>query len=99
MRLVRRRRWTHLHRPGSALDAALHVDAHVGGDAVQPRPDAGPALKGVGVAPGPDHRLLDGVLGLKSRTEHAVAVSGQLTPKWLQLGGRDTGSHSHVSRG
>src|SRR5699024_11883885 len=28
---------THLHRPGAALRAAYHVDAHVVGDAVEPR--------------------------------------------------------------
>ena len=40
LRRVRRPRRPQLHRPGPALAAPEHVQAHVGGDAVQPRPHA-----------------------------------------------------------
>ena len=86
VRLDRGRGRAHLHGPGPALDVALHVDAHVGGDAVQPRPHARATLEGVRIAPGPQHRLLDGVLGLEARAEHPVAVPGQLPPEGLQVG-------------
>ena len=44
-RLVGRRRRTHLHRPGAALDLPAHVDADVRRDAIQPRPHAVSALR------------------------------------------------------
>ncbi len=91
VRLDRGRRRAHLHRPGPPLHVALHVDADVGGDAVQPRADAGAALERVGIAPGPQHRLLDGVLGLEARAEHPVAVPRQLPAEGLQLGLDDGG--------
>ena len=45
----------------------------------------GPTLEAVGVAPGPHHGLLHGVLGLEPRAEHAVAVAGQLPAERLQV--------------
>src|SRR5439155_20261501 len=43
-----------------------------------------PTLEPIETAPRPDERLLDGVFGLESRTEHAVAVRGQLHPMLLE---------------
>jgi hypothetical protein len=40
VRLDRGRGGAHFHRPGAALNVALHVDTHVGGDAIKPRPYA-----------------------------------------------------------
>ena len=81
----RRGRRTQVHRHGPALRALEHVDAHVGGDAVQPGPQGGPALEAVDAAPGPHHRLLHRIVGLEARAEHAVAVTGQLPPVRLKL--------------
>ena len=83
-RLGRGRR-PEVHRPGPALAAAEHVEAHVGGDAVQPRPQRRAALEAVDALPGPHHRLLHGVLGLEARAEHPVAVAGQLPAVGLEL--------------
>ena len=71
---------------GAALDLAAHVDAHVGGDPVEPGAHAGPALESLGIPPRPDHRLLDGVLGFEPRAEHPVAVPGQLAAEGLDVG-------------
>jgi hypothetical protein len=62
-----------------------HVDAHVGGDPVQPRPQPDPILEPVLGAPGAEQRFLDGVLGLVDRAEHPVAVAGQFATKVLEL--------------
>jgi hypothetical protein len=67
-----------VHRTGPALGRPVHVEAHVGGDAVQPRPQRRAALEAVQAAPGGEERLLHRVLGLGSRTQHSVAVGGQL---------------------
>ena len=75
-----------LHRPGPPLSAPEHVEAHVGGDPVQPRPDRGPSLERVVGPPGPNHRLLHRVLGVEAGAEHAVAVAGELTSMELELG-------------
>ena len=82
---VGRRRRPQIHGPGPALLSPQHVQADVGGDAVQPGPEGGPALEGVERPPGPDHGLLDGVLGLEAGTQHSVAVAGQLAAVGLQL--------------
>ena len=82
---IRRGRRAHLHGPRPALDVAVHVDAHVGGNAVEPGPDAGSALEPADAAPRPQEGVLHGVLGLEARTEHAVAVAGQLPAVLLQL--------------
>ena len=83
--LLGRRRRTQLHGPGSPLTTPQHVETHVGGDAVQPRPHARASLEGVGGAPRPYERLLHGVVGLEGRAEHAVAVPGQLSAVLLEL--------------
>src|SRR4029077_13763791 len=59
-------------------------EAHVRRDAIQPRPECRPALEPLVGAPGANERLLDRVLGLR-RTEHAVAVPGQLGTVLLEL--------------
>jgi hypothetical protein len=81
----RRRRWPQVHGPRPPLWTAEHVQAHVGGDAIQPRPQGRPALKAVDAPPGPHHRLLDGVLGLEPGAQHPVAVAGQLLAVRLEL--------------
>ena len=86
MRLLGGRSRAHLHRSSPALDVPLHVDAHVGGDPVEPGPHARATLEGVGIAPCPQHGLLHRVLGLEARTEHAVAVGRQLAPERLEVG-------------
>ena len=45
VRGIRRRGRPHFHRAGAALAAPEHVQAHVGGDAVQPRAHARPAFE------------------------------------------------------
>ena len=74
-----------VHRPGAPLATVEHVEADVGGDAVQPRAQRRAALEAVVGAPGPDHRLLGRVLGLERRAHHPVAVGGQLPPVRLEL--------------
>ena len=78
-------RLAEVHRAGPALLAAEHVEADVGGDPVEPRPQRRPALERVVVLPGPDHRLLHGVLGLEPGAEHPVAVGDQLAAVLLEL--------------
>ncbi len=82
---VRRRRGPEVDGPGPALPAPEHVQAHVGGDAVQPRAESRPTLVGVDGPPGPDHRLLDGVLRFETGAEHPVAVAGEFAPVGLEL--------------
>ena len=74
-----------VHRRGAPLAAPQHVEAHVGGDAVEPRPQGGPALEATGTPPGPDHRVLHGVFGLEEGTEHPVAVTGKFHAVLLQV--------------
>jgi hypothetical protein len=61
-------------RPARALEL---VEAGVGGDAEEPGLDGGAALEARAPAPGAQERLLDGVLGVGGRAEHAVAVQQQ----------------------
>ena len=88
----------HLHRPGSALDLSAHVDADVGGDAVQPRAQARAPLESTRTPQGLDHDLLHGILGLEARAEHPVAVPAQLPSVGLQIGGREERRNGHVPR-
>ena len=62
-----------------------HVEAHIGGDAVEPGTGAGAPLEAVAGPPGTHHGLLDGVVGVEPGPEHAVAVGGQLPPECLQV--------------
>ena len=86
-------RRSEVHGQGPALAATEHVEAHVGGDPVDPRPDRGAALEAVHALPGPDHRLLDGVLGLEGRAQHPVAVAGELPAVLLQVFQAELGAH------
>ena len=83
-RRVGGRRAAEVHRAGAPVAAVEHVEAHVGGDAVEPRPQLRPALEAVVGAPGAHHGLLHGVLGLERRAEHPVAVCGELPAVPLQ---------------
>src|SRR4029450_8544389 len=76
-----------MHRAGSPLAPVEHVEADIGGDAVEPRPECGPPFKLIEVAPRTDHRLLYGVLRVESRSEHPVGVASQLPPVLLQFRG------------
>ncbi len=96
-------RGAEVHRPGATLAAVQHVEADVRRDPVEPRAQRGAALEPVDAAPGPDQRVLNGVLGLERRAEHAVAVGGQLAPVLLELterrgdGGRRSLHDAHGS--
>src|SRR5689334_264154 len=59
---------------------AQHVQASVGCDPVQPRPQRRTLLEGLEGPPGRQERLLDGVLGVLDATENPVAVQLQLAP-------------------
>jgi hypothetical protein len=74
------------HTPGVGGQG---VQAGVGGDPVQPGPEAGTALELLAAAPGPQHGLLDQVLGVLEGAEHPVAVHLQLPP--VPLGQRGEG--------
>jgi len=69
----------------TALHMALHVDADIGRDAIKPRPNARAPFEAVCMAPGTQHRLLYGVFGLESRTEHPISVARQLSPVRLEV--------------
>ena len=73
-------RRSELHRAGPALAASEDVQAHVGGNAVQPRSHARPPFETPRRPPGPDHGLLDRIVGVEGGAEHPVAVPGELTP-------------------
>ena len=70
------------------------IEAHVGGDAVQPRPEERVARERVERTPRAQVRLLHRVLGLVERGEHPVAVHVQLSP--VAFG--DAGERGFVSR-
>src|SRR5262249_43625601 len=57
-----------------------HVEADIARDLVQPRPHRGATLEAVEALPCPHQRLLHRVVGLERRTEHSVAVRGELSP-------------------
>jgi hypothetical protein len=79
-RAVRGADLAEVHRPGAALAAVDHVEGDVRRDPVEPRLEGRAALEAVVSAPGAEHRLLDGVLGLEDGAEHPVAVAGQVPP-------------------
>src|SRR5439155_26098861 len=71
-------------RPRTALAAVQHVEADVGRDAVEPRPQRSTALESIEPTPGTDQGLMDGVLRLEGGPEHPVAVARQLRPMLLE---------------
>ena len=75
-----------IHRARTPLAAAEHVEADVRRDLVEPRAKLRTPLEAVDRAPGADERLLDRVLRLERRREHAVAVGRQLPSVLLELG-------------
>src|SRR4029453_12761808 len=52
----------------TTLGRAEHVEAYVGGDAKEPRPERPPPLELLEAAPGSHERLLDGVVRLERRS-------------------------------
>jgi hypothetical protein len=54
------------------------VEAGVGGDPVEPAPKRAAALEPGQPPPGPQQGVLEGVLGVVNRAEHAVAVGVEL---------------------
>jgi hypothetical protein len=77
---------TQVDGAGPTLGAAQHVEAHVGGDAIEPGGQrATRRIEAGGVLPGPQQGLLDGVLGLGGCAEHPVRVPGQFHPELFHL--------------
>jgi hypothetical protein len=72
------------------------VEADVRRDPVEPGPEQRIALERVASTPGPQQRLLDGILGLVKRGEHPVAVQVQFAPVPLgQFGEPGLGARGH----
>ena len=63
------------HALGPPLD---RLQAGVGGDRVEPRPQRAPPLEPGQPPPRSQQRLLQGVLGIRRRRQHAIAVRVQL---------------------
>lgn len=63
---------------GPSSAAAQVIETHVGGDAVQPRPQGRPTLEAIDAAPGSYQRFLDRVLGVDVRSQHSGAVASEL---------------------
>ncbi len=76
-RVVRGAGGAFFDRPGAARALGPNVQAHVGGDPVHPGPQRGAAVEAPQAPPGAHHRLLDGVLGVDRRAQHAIAVTRQ----------------------
>ena len=70
------------HPAGAVLQRA---QARGGGDPVQPGPQRGPLLERRVAAPAAQIRLLDEILGVVHRAEHAVAMRNQLAAKRRRL--------------
>ena len=88
-----------IHRPRAPLAPVQHVQADVGGDAVEPRAQRGTALEAVDAAPRAQERVLHGVLGLEGRAQHPVAVRGQLAAMLLELTERGRERHRTLHKG
>src|SRR5207248_1922474 len=74
-----------VHRPGAALLALQHVQAHVGRDSVEPGAHRRAAGELLAVAPRPYERVLHRILGVEGRGQHPVAIRGQLSAVGLEL--------------
>jgi hypothetical protein len=68
---------------GAFRAAVEEVQAGVGRDPVQPRPQRRSPLEGLSATPGPQERLLDEVLRVLVGRQHAVTVHAQLAPVGL----------------
>src|SRR5439155_7331461 len=98
------RAWPHLERGCHGTFWALldwtrspraigeRVEAHVGPNAVEPGPQRRAPVESVEASPGPHHRLLDGVIRIEGRAQHAVAVPRQCGAMPLEVG--DVDGHS-----
>jgi hypothetical protein len=73
-----------VHRSRPPLRAVVHVEADVRRDAIEPRAKCRPALEAIHSAPRTNERLLHGVFRLERRSEHAVAVAGELDAELLE---------------
>ena len=82
VRIARRRAQAGRERPPRA--GLQRSQARVGRNPVQPGPQRRPALERAEGPPRPQQRLLDDVLGVVHRAEHAVAVGEQLGPQRLR---------------
>src|SRR6266851_10174362 len=60
--------------------ALQRIEAHIGGDAVQPGPEQRATLEVRAAAPSPQQRFLEQVLGVVERAEHSVQVHVELSP-------------------
>jgi pimeloyl-ACP methyl ester carboxylesterase/DNA-binding CsgD family transcriptional regulator len=98
---------TVLERAGPGLEVDRHrvapapiarVDADVRRDPVQPRPQRRPTLEAVDVRPTPDERVLDSVLGIGGRAEHARAVPLQLATVRFERPGQGTVERARHAR-
>jgi hypothetical protein len=67
---------------------AQQVEADVGGDPMEPRAQRRAPLEPLGRAPRAQQGLLDRVLGVARRTQHAIAVPGQRRAVGVELGRR-----------
>jgi hypothetical protein len=63
------------------------VEAHIGGDAVEPRAQPRSPVEAVEAPPSAEHGFLYGVVGLGSGAEDAVALAGQRAAVWFQQRG------------
>ena len=67
-----------VHGEDALRPAGDHVEAGVRRDPVEPRPERASAFHPSEASPGPQERILEGVLGVVKRAEHPVAVSVKL---------------------
>jgi hypothetical protein len=78
--------WTHAARP-----RRQGVEADVGRDPIEPRPQRRATLEASEVLPRPHHGFLDRVLGVERGAEHAIAVAGKRGAVRFEF--RDVGGH------
>ena len=74
-----------VHGTGTTGAIAQGIEAHIGGDPIQPRPQRSPAVEAVQAAPGTHHRVLDRIFRIEGRAQHAVAMPGQRRAMRFQL--------------
>ena len=91
------RRRAELRSAGAARALRELVEAHVGGDAVEPGARARGVLQGVLGAEGADERLLHHVVAVVRRAQHAVAVEPQRRAVRLHEGGEGVHAASRAA--